>query len=189
MKSEALSGGFSDFPIDAARSFRRIMQVMARPGLIEKLDGAAPPAPLSVASGTIALTLCDPETLVYLAGECDTASVRDWLRFHTGASFCGPDQAVFAFGDWQTLLPLKAYAVGTPEYPDRSATLVVELPKLENMGAELSGPGIQKTRALSLPEEAAFQRNQLLFPLGLDFIFTSDAKVAALPRTTKVEAT
>ncbi|MEO0766502.1 MAG: phosphonate C-P lyase system protein PhnH, partial [Pseudomonadota bacterium] len=32
----------------------------------------------------------------------------------------------------------------------------------------------------------AFQRNAMLFPLGLDFMFTSGAQIAALPRSTKV---
>jgi alpha-D-ribose 1-methylphosphonate 5-triphosphate synthase subunit PhnH len=37
-----------------------------------------------------------------------------------------------------------------------------------------------------LPETAAFADNRALFPLGLDFIFTCGADVAALPRTTEV---
>jgi alpha-D-ribose 1-methylphosphonate 5-triphosphate synthase subunit PhnH len=41
--------------------------------------------------------------------------------------------------------------------------------------------------ALSLPEVAAFQANARAFPLGLDFLFTCGDRLAALPRSTRVE--
>jgi len=57
---------------------------------------------------------------------------------------------------------------------------------LANAGAVLQGPGIEATAQLSLPETGAFQQNSTLFPLGLDFVFTCDKSLAALPRTTRV---
>ncbi|QFT82288.1 Alpha-D-ribose 1-methylphosphonate 5-triphosphate synthase subunit PhnH [Roseovarius sp. THAF27] len=187
MHTEALTGGFGDAPVDAARAFRGAMNAMARPGRIEDLAGAVPPAPLSVAAGVLVLTLCDAETPVYLAGDHDAPAVREWITFHTGAPFAGPEAAMFALGSWEALRPLEAYPVGTPEYPDRSTTLIVEVPELVADGAVLSGPGIRETARLSLPEVAAFQRNASAFPLGLDFFFTCGDRVAALPRTTQVE--
>lgn len=187
MHTEALTGGFGDAPVDAARAFRGAMNAMARPGRIEDLTGAEPPAPLSVAAGVLVLTLCDAETPVYLAGDHDVPAVREWITFHTGAPFAGPEAAVFALGSWEALGPLDAYPVGTPEYPDRSTTLIVEMAELVADGAVLRGPGIKETARLSLPEVAAFQRNASAFPLGLDFFFTCGDRVAALPRTTKVE--
>ena len=41
---------------------------------------------------------------------------------------------------------------------------------------------------LNLPDTAAFRANRALFPLGLDFCFTAAERLAALPRSTKVEA-
>lgn len=187
MRTDALTGGFGDAPLDAARAFRGVMNAMARPGRIEELAGAVPPAPLSVAAGVLVLTLCDAETPVYLAGDHDAVAVREWITFHTGAPFAGPDGATFALGAWQALGSLAAYPVGTPEYPDRSTTLIVEMPELAAESAVLRGPGIRETARLSLPEAAAFQRNASAFPLGLDFFFTCDDRVAALPRSTKVE--
>ena len=78
-------------------------------------------------------------------------------------------------------------AVGTPEYPDRSATLIVEMERLQASGARLSGPGIKAAAALSLPEITEFQANARHFPLGLDFLFTCGDRLAALPRSTRVE--
>lgn len=188
MQAAALSGGFSDPSTDGARAFRAVMQAMARPGRIERLAGAASPAPMSVAAGVVALTLCDPDTPVYLAGALDCADVRGWLAFHTGAPVVGRQAAVFAFGEWQALMPLDGYAMGTSDYPDRSATLIVELARLEAAGARLSGPGIDGVSALSLPGIAAFQANAARYPLGLDFIFCCGERLAALPRSTRVEA-
>ncbi|GAW36854.1 alpha-D-ribose 1-methylphosphonate 5-triphosphate synthase subunit PhnH [Roseovarius sp. A-2] len=188
MQTDTLSGAFAAPPVDAAHAFRAVMRVMARPGTIEAVTGATPPAPLSVAAGTVLLTLCDPETPVYLAGDADCAAVRDWITFHTGAPLVGRSEAMFAIGRWEALLPRDDYARGTPEYPDRSATLIVEMERLEASGARLIGPGIADEAALSLPEVAAFQANARAFPLGLDFLFTCGDRLAALPRSTRVEA-
>ncbi len=186
MQAQTLSGGFTDPAIQSAHAFRSIMEAMARPGVIQDIAGAMPPSPLSPAAGAALLTLCDTETPVYLAGGADCEAVRAWLAFHTGAPSAGPSHCMFAVGTWEALSPLTQYPIGTPEYPDRSATLIVESPDLSQSGATLTGPGIEKTASLSLPDLQAFKSNHALFPLGLDFIFTSGNRLAALPRSTKV---
>lgn len=186
MDSTALTGGFADAPVAAAHAFRAAMEAMARPGTIVTLTGAAPPAPLSVAASALILTLCDPETPVWLASSHDVAAVRDWIAFHTGAPIVTPDRAMFAVGDWAGAQPLDRFPIGTPDYPDRSATLIVEMPALTATGARLTGPGIRDAAMLSLPETAAFRANAALFPLGLDFYFTCGDHAAALPRTTRI---
>lgn len=186
MDATALEGGFSDAPRAASFAFRALMNAMARPGSIEHLSGARPPAPLSVAAGTALLTLTDPDTPLYLAGRADTQTVRDWVAFHTGAPLVGPSHAMFALGTWRDLMPLEAYPIGTPEYPDRSTTLIVESSTLEQSGSVLRGPGIRETASFKLPDAQAMARNNAQFPLGLDFYFTSGAHVAALPRSTRI---
>ena len=186
MQATALAGGFDDPATQSSHAFRSVMEAMARPGRILEIRGAVPPAAWSVAAGTVLLTLCDTDTPVYLAGKADTADVRAWLAFHTGAPLTGPSHAMFAVGVWDALMPLGSYPVGTPEYPDRSTTLIVECGELEAAGATLRGPGIKAEAALSLPETRAFQANRALFPLGLDFIFTCGNRLAALPRSTEV---
>ena len=186
MQAQLLSGGFDAPAVQSAHAFRAVMEAMARPGQIQEILGAEPPNTLSNAAGSVLLTLCDTDTPIYLAGDADNEDVRAWLAFHTGAPLTGPSHAMFAVGAWDALMPLSAYPIGTSEYPDRSATLIVESPELAAAGARLCGPGIKSQAALSLPEVAAFQSNQALFPLGLDFIFTSGDQLAALPRTTEV---
>lgn len=187
MEASVLEGGFGDAPVEAARAFRAAMRVMARPGTIEALEAARPPKPVSVAAGTLLLTLCDHETGVYLAGAYDTAELREWLAFHTGAPVVAAGEAQFALGDWAALMPLSQYAVGTPEYPDRSATLIVEMEGLEAKGTGLRGPGIKERAELSLPDAEAMTANAAQFPLGVDFFLTCGDRVAALPRSTRLE--
>lgn len=186
MQAVELTGGFADPAPESARAFRQIMTVMAKPGTIETIQGAEPPAPLSKAAGTVLLTLCDPDTGIFLAGDLDVEPIRNWINFHIGAPLVGAAESDFAVGTWNDLAPLGQFKIGTSEYPDRSASLIVESDILENQGAVIQGPGIKDRAALSLPEVAAFQENHTLFPLGLDFYCTCGDRIAALPRSTEV---
>ena len=188
MSAHTLQGGFADGPIQSAQAFRAILDAFARPGSITTLRGAAPLAPLSIAAGVALLTLTDPTTPLHLAGAADCAQVRDWVAFHTGAPLVGPEDATFALGTWPALQPVTRFAVGLPDYPDRSATLIVEMDRLTNHGPVLTGPGIETAAWLSLPETAAFRANWALFPLGFDCLFICGDRIAGLPRSTKVEA-
>jgi alpha-D-ribose 1-methylphosphonate 5-triphosphate synthase subunit PhnH len=184
---DTLSGGFADPATDAARAFRAILAAMAQPGLIVRMVGAAAPAPASPAAAAAMLALADNAAPVHLAGAHDTPALHDWLAFHCGARGIERAQAAFALGTWAALMPLSDYPAGSAEYPDRSTTLIVELPELANRGARLSGPGIEGSALLSLPALAPFAANTARFPLGLDFLFTCGDMLAALPRSTRVE--
>lgn len=188
MQATALEGGFASPATQSAQAFRGVMSAMAMPGTIHRLQGALPPAPMSPAAGAVLLTLCDTDTPLFLAGTLDTPEIRAWVAFHTGAPLTGPEHCAFAIGNWTALAPLSRFPIGTAQYPDRSATLIVETDALEQDGATLTGPGIQAESSLSLPETRAFQNNRALFPLGLDFFFTCEDRVAALPRTTHVRS-
>ncbi len=186
--SDALAGGFTDAPVQSARAFREILEAMARPGTIRRVSGATSPAPLSVAASVALLVLTDPTTRFHLAGRADCPAVRDWVSFHTGAPFVRAEDADFALGTWEALHPVDRFRIGQPDYPDRSATLIVECDRLVNHGPALTGPGIETATWLNLPETAAFRANRALFPLGFDTIFTAGDRMAGLPRSTRVEA-
>ena len=186
MAQAALAGGFTDAPRDAAHAFRSIMTAMARPGMILEIEGAVPPAGLSPAAGAVLLTLCDPDTPVWLAPELETAEVRGWLDFHTGAPAAVPGEAVFAVGPWAAL-PRTEFPLGTPDYPDRSTTFLVEMAEITgDDGPALTGPGIETEARLNLPDADALRLNAALFPLGHDHIFCAGHRIAALPRSTKI---
>ena len=179
-----MTPAFADPPAQSARAFRALMQAMARPATVHELAGAPAPEGLSQAAAIALLTLADPTTPVHLAGPA--ARARGWLTFHTGAPAARPADCAFAAGPWAELMPLSAYPVGTPDYPDRSATLIAEVAALEGEGPALTGPGIEAEAAMPLPDPDALRANAALYPLGLDFVFTCGSRLAALPRSTRI---
>jgi alpha-D-ribose 1-methylphosphonate 5-triphosphate synthase subunit PhnH len=156
------------------------------------LRGAEPPDGLSPAAGALLLTLADAETPLWLPERLRGGAVAEWLRFHTNAlQVTRRAEAMFAVGQWDELMPIEDWPAGEPAYPDRSATLIVEVAALEGGPVlELSGPGIEETARLGpmLPDAAAaaLRRNAARFPLGLDFLFTAAGQVAGLPRSTRI---
>jgi alpha-D-ribose 1-methylphosphonate 5-triphosphate synthase subunit PhnH len=182
--------GFAEPVRDAAHAFRAILDAMARPGTVRRLP--CPPAPpgLSPAAAAVALTLADADAPLWLAPALRNPATEAFLRFHTSAApAAAPAEALFLLGPWAALRDLAGLSVGTPEYPDRSATLIVEAESLlEGSGATLEGPGVRGARRLAVGgADAAFwallARNRLSYPLGLDVILTCGETVAALPRT------
>lgn len=163
MTPEALPGGFRDGPIASARAFRAALEAMARPGTMWQVEEVIRQATLSVAAAVLILTLCDGTTPLHLGASLDTRLVRAWVTFHTGATLVSAGNARFAVGTWADLMPVDRFAIGLPDYPDRSATLIVELPELTASGPQLAGPGIATVAHLSLPETAAFRAKRALF--------------------------
>jgi len=184
--SMQLTPGFANPPVDAARAFRLVLEAMAHPARIVDLPPIEAPAPCSPAAAIVLLTLIDATTPLHLAGAHDCDAMRDWVRFHLGATLVGPQAAVFALGTWDALCPLDRFAQGSAEYPDRAASLIVEGQELRNDGARLTGPGIKAQARLALPDIAVLQANAAQFPRGLDFLFTSGVQLAALPRSTQI---
>lgn len=182
-----LSKGFADPARDAAHAFRAVLEAMARPGTIHIAAGAEAPG-MSVAAATVLLTLTDTTTPLHLAGGFATDTLRRWIAFQTGAPIVAAEDAAFALGTWDDLQPVTRFKIGQPSYPDRSATLIVEVDRLVNHGPCLTGPGIETAAWLNLPETAAFRANRALFPLGFDTLLTAGDRLAGLPRSTRVEA-
>jgi len=178
--------------------FRSVMDAMARPGTIVVTGGLSQaPQPLGLAAAAVALTLIDYETPVWLdPALAQSPEITAWLRFHTGAPLTNdPRQAAFGFiADPPRMPPFEAFSQGSMEYPDRAATLVLQVERLsENGDFCLSGPGIRESRALSaapLPADfaARMRANRALFPRGVDIILASATKLAALPRSVHVAA-
>lgn len=193
-----LGTGFAN-PVQSSQVvFRSVMNAMAKPGSVHAIaETVKAPSVMMPATAAVALALFDHDTPIWLdqdfSGEADVAS---WLRFQTGAPLTGESSdaafALIAKGAW--LPDFETFSLGTPEYPDRSTTLVVQVETL-HAGDEftLSGPGIQGTsslRASALPQDfvARMQANRALFPLGVDLLLISGSDLVALPRSTHVAA-
>lgn len=195
-EAHMLEGGFAKPVLDAQSTFRAVMDAMARPAAIAKLAlRAAPPAPLAPLAGAVACTLMDADTPVWLDSALgDSEAIRAWLGFHTGTRFADtPVDASFAvIGNAPEMPPFDWFAQGTQEYPDRSATLILQLEALED-GTPLTfrGPGIKGEAAIAprgLPADFVRQwtENTKRFPRGVDLVLTAGDLLACLPRSARL---
>ena len=197
----ALAPGFGDPVHDTQTVFRTLLDALARPGTIGVIETPLPaataadasPARAGLAAFASLLALADYATPVWLAQP--DAALAAALRFHAGAPLAQQArEAAFAYvHDAAALPPLEAFASGTPESPEQSATVFVRVDSLVG-GAPLTlrGPGIETTCSIApigLPERFWRERAALAphFPCGIDFYLVCGASLIGLPRTTLVE--
>jgi alpha-D-ribose 1-methylphosphonate 5-triphosphate synthase subunit PhnH len=190
-----LAPAFDDPALASQAVFRTVMEAIARPGRARPLPSRlAVPPPLSPTAAAVALTLLDYETPFWLDQGLAAGEVAAWLKFHTGAPLTANcPQATFAFVSDPAAMPsFASFSPGSPEYPDRSTTLVVQVASFGHGEVlALSGPGIAGTTSFSAePLPPDFRErliaNREMFPRGLDLILVSEDAVAALPRSIRV---
>lgn len=188
-----LAPGFENPTYDSIKVFRAVANAMAKPGAIFQVH-ARPPAPvqLSPACAALCLTLLDADTPLWIQNNLPLVS--DYLRFHCGCPITPHEgEASFALVNNIVAMPeLDVFNAGSAEYPDDSATLLIQVSSLSNAtGVKLSGPGLREAMVLdaagvSADYWRALQASRSRFPLGVDIIFTCGEHIAALPRTTQV---
>lgn len=190
----SVRSGFENPSLDAQRVFRRVLDVMARPGTVADLSFAPqPPEGLCRALGAVALTLLDFETPLWLDPALRGGEVETWLLFHCGCPLvAATDEAAFALVvDAGALPALDAFALGDARYPDRSTTVLVQLPALAGgPGQRLEGPGIDGSVDVApagLPEEfwGHVARNGARFQVGVDLMLAAEDELLGLPRTVR----
>ncbi|WP_423196392.1 MULTISPECIES: phosphonate C-P lyase system protein PhnH [unclassified Cupriavidus] len=191
----SLLPGF-DHPVDDAQQvFRTALHAFAHPGQVQALPATSGlPDGLSPAAAALLLTLADSDTPVWLPADIPAAA-RAFLRFHCGCPLVDDlAAATFVCVPAGYAMPMLAHcAQGDPAYPDRSATLLIEVASLARGDAlVLRGPGIDTTQALAVtglaPDfRAQWQANHAGFPLGVDLLLTAGDRFCALPRTTQLE--
>jgi len=195
VSSPAELAGIPESVLTAQATFRAVLDAMAAPGFVRSVPVTIAPSPLASGAAALALTLCDNDTPVWLdAALRASEEVCAWLRLNCGCRLVDePRAAAFAFVSTpRDLPPLDAFNLGTQDYPDRSATLVLQV---DSLGAgpplALSGPGIRDRRMLcvtGLPDDMAARltANRGLFPRGVDFILVAAGEIAALPRSVRL---
>ena len=192
-----LKPGFADAVFEAQAGFRALLDAFAYAGRITTVDlKLDPPAPLDVATAAVALTLFDFDTPVWLEPAVASGPVAGWMRFHSGSAIvAATGEAQFAvICDAAAMPALTGFSIGEDRYPDRSATLVIQVPSLTGGPAtRWTGPGIDgaiEVAIAGLPDDfwAQWDDNHALYPLGVDVIFACGREVIGLPRGIKVEA-
>ena len=194
--------GFADPVFDSQAAFRSALQAMARPGTLQALPSpeAHPPA-LAPAAASLLLALADPDTRVWLAPPFAAAGA--YLRFHTGCPITADrSEADFALLDGvEGIGPIEDFRSGTEDYPDRSTTLIVQVPQLQarrdassakGIPLLLSGPGIEHIAPFSIGGAGRdfierWRARRSLFPCGNDLFLVCGDSLAAIPRSTVME--
>jgi alpha-D-ribose 1-methylphosphonate 5-triphosphate synthase subunit PhnH len=197
---QKMQPGFDDPVLNSQLVFRRALQALSMPGRLVDLPGlAALPRQGHSASAMLLLALVDSDCALWLSPRLAGTNAQTWLRFHTGCRFVQePAQANFlwlcAQDRWPHLGDMQA---GTDEYPDQSATCIMETSSIQT-GARsrawsLSGPGIASPVGLTaegLPADFAAQwaGNHAAFPRGVDVFLTTATQVLGLPRSTMLQS-
>jgi alpha-D-ribose 1-methylphosphonate 5-triphosphate synthase subunit PhnH len=185
--------GFADPVLDSTRTFRALMNAMANPGTQHALDAGVPSfTGIDAASIAVLLALADGDTPVWLAPVLD-ARLAPYLRFHCGCPIvAAPGEAAFGLvAITDDAMQAFGFGTGTDEYPDRSATVLIQVPALTGgTPVVLEGPGINGERLFAPQLPAAFwggwRRNAALYPRGIDVMLVAGGAVAGLPRSTHV---
>ncbi|MGQ9645114.1 MAG: phosphonate C-P lyase system protein PhnH [Thermodesulfobacteriota bacterium] len=186
--------GFPNPALDSQRTFRQVLKAMAHPGRLVSLEiEMEVPQPLYRTTAAICLTLLDGETPLWM--DLDKRSeAADWLRFHCGCPLVdSPILASFGLISGGYGEPsLDRFRLGEDEFPEQSTTLIIQVAGFTlGSGRCLRGPGVKNMERLEvhgLPEPfwKIWNKNQRLYPRGVDVFFASASTLVGLPRTTEV---
>jgi alpha-D-ribose 1-methylphosphonate 5-triphosphate synthase subunit PhnH len=187
--------GFADPVLDSQAVFRGCLCALARPGSVVDLAGGERPVDgLRAAAGSLLRALLDQDTRLWVSPGAPRCAATH-LRFHTGCALVdAPGEADFALVAAPEELPaLATFNAGSDEYPDRSASVVLQVPRLAEGGPwRLSGPGIRGEARLAVTGlgtefVAQWEANRRRFPRGVDLYLASGTRLCGLPRTTRIE--
>ncbi|PWG61208.1 phosphonate C-P lyase system protein PhnH [Sediminicurvatus halobius] len=184
--------GFADPVDDAQRSFRALLDALARPG--SRRRPVAPqehPTMLPPAMAALALTLADAATPVWLAPSL--AGAAEYLRFHCGCPLSAdPRGAAIALAGAAEAPPLVDLGASDERYPETDTTLVLAVDSVtDGPVLYLEGPGIQgrgqlRCRGLPAGFVSAWQAMHARYPLGSDVFLVAGGEVVGLPRSLRI---
>ncbi|MFM7330561.1 MAG: phosphonate C-P lyase system protein PhnH [Brachymonas sp.] len=191
--------GFYDAALGSQTVFRTALTALSHPGRVIDMPLVSElPRTGHGAAAMLLEALLDSDCGIWLSASLANSDAAAWLRFHTGCRWAA-DAATARFvwvAQGDQLPALAALDAGTDEYPDQSATCVVEVPTLhpaEHADMALTGPGIATEQLLAvegLPEDFINQWacNHQRFPRGVDLFLASATHIIGLPRSTHIRA-
>jgi len=181
--------------------YRKILNAMARPGVIENIKEEAEKVDIELDcfKGTflLMLMLLDGEVTFNIISE-NSMSVTSLVSQLTYARVKPLEEAdyIFILKDIclkKIGLAYKKGKIGDLVNPNSSATIIAEFEEIkEGKQLELVGPGIKDTNRISISEDKAWikvrKEKNKEFPLGLDAIYIDkNSNVMCLPRTTQIK--
>ncbi|HLX81253.1 MAG TPA: phosphonate C-P lyase system protein PhnH [Burkholderiales bacterium] len=187
--------GFADPVLDSQVAFHGCRAVLATPGAVVRLGaGLESLGNLHAAASALLLVLLDQDTRLWLSPGAAADGAAASLKFHTGCSMAAfPREADFGLvAGTEELPPLESFSADSKEYPERSATVVLQVPAILESGWRLTGPGIRDEVRLSVPALgdgflSQWERNRARFPRGVDLYLSCGDRLCGLPRTTRID--
>ncbi len=192
--------GFREPILESQEAFRTLLTAMAHPGRIVTFrEPSGIPRDLHAASWVVLLTLGDESVRFWTDLPIDHESrwaIQSVTRVRTVSDPREADLALIT--DPSGLSFPVDFPMGTEHEPYLGATVIVQVASLSPSaspgvadGFLLSGPGIQGRTALCVrgcPKSFWDWRQSLeaLYPRGLDVLFTHQADLVAVPRSTHV---
>jgi alpha-D-ribose 1-methylphosphonate 5-triphosphate synthase subunit PhnH len=191
---------FHDPALGSQAVFRAALNALSHPGRLNHMPRVTElPSHGHGSAAALLLAMVDSDCAVWFSPALANTDTAAWLRFHTGCSWAAsPDLARFLWVATGDALPaLSTLAMGSDEYPDQSATVVIEVNALSENAEHgtsafnLRGPGIADMQSLSvrgLPQDFVEQWavNHQAFPRGVDVFLTNATHIAGLPRSTRI---
>lgn len=190
-----------DLVHDIQGSYRKVLNAMARPGVIESLKVESEKVDINIncfkSTFLIMLMLLDGEVSFNVISK-DSMDITGIVSQITYAKIKPIEEAdyLFVINDISSEVLEDVYRrakIGDLVDPNKSATIVCEFDKLK-YGDELilSGPGIKNVNKISLSGSkewiAAREEVNDEYPLGVDAIYIDkEGSVLCLPRTTEVK--
>ena len=170
---------------DTRATFRGLLDAMSRPGTVESVTAPADHA--------VVATLVDHEVTV----STDDDELRDALASQGRLDETTPESADIVHAREYERFDVRECQRGTLVEPSEGATVVYRVDALaageheDHTTVTLSGPGVDGTATLSvaLPstELEAIAEAQSAYPRGVDAVFASEQRVAAVPRSVTME--
>ncbi len=197
-----MAPGFSDSTAQSQVVFRSALDAMARPGTPVSIPAASLVSPTPgthAAAASVLLALLDQDCTLWLSPTLADGPAAAWLRFHTGCLMvqdCSKADFVWA-ASIAELPPLKQLKQGSAEYPDQSATCVVDVTAWRIAAASeadavsLRGPGVRDVLTLAVDGmDAGFVQQhhaiQAHAPCGVDIFCCAGDAVLGFPRSVRL---
>lgn len=185
---------------DIQTAYRKVMNSLARPGLISNLGDEAEKVSTNdlffPSTEILALMLLDAEVTfkVFSQKESDAARLMNQLTYAKAAP---AEKADYIFvlhdcGQEQLAAALRFAKTGSLINPHEAAALIIETESVSlRKNLVLTGPGIETERTAGVSEAdtwiAIREEKNKEYPLGIDMIFIDSAhSILGLPRTTQI---
>ena len=197
-----MAPGFADSTAQSQVVFRCALDALARPGTPVSIPAASLVSPTPgthAAAASVLLALLDQDCALWLSPTLAHGPAAAWLRFHTGCLIeqdCSKADFVWA-ASIAELPPLHQLKQGSAEYPDQSATCVVDVTAWraaapsEADAVSLRGPGVRDVFTLAMDGmDASFVQQhhamQEHAPCGVDIFCCAGDVVLGFPRSVRL---